>query len=65
MTVVGGNIFLVACLAEAGMDRVTGFYHGFGSKPLAVEVGADIMIKGSNGDGIYNKDPLEQDEEVK
>lgn len=31
----------------------------------AVEVGADIMVKGSNVDGLYNKDPLEHDEEVK
>lgn len=31
----------------------------------AVEVGADIMIKGTKVDGIYNKDPMKHDDAVK
>ncbi len=31
----------------------------------AVEVGADVMIKGTKVDGIYDKDPMEYDDAVK
>jgi uridylate kinase len=31
----------------------------------AVEIGADIMIKGTKVDGIYDKDPMKHDDAVK
>jgi len=75
MVIGGGNIFRGAGLAEAGMDRgIVLFAAGTGNPFFttdsaaslrAVEVGADIMIKGTKVDGIYDKDPMSNDDAVR
>src|SRR6478672_10782810 len=80
LVIGGGNIFRGAGLAAGGMDRVTGDQMGMLATVInalamqdalekrggrASEIGADLLLKATKVDGVYDKDPKKHKDAVR